>query len=103
MVTRPICHEGFFGFMSGLPLCEQRITRDNVKINDVLHYMIDGRPVYSVVLYKTNTMIKVKDLYCEITMDAIHLYLKDEVNPITKCELCFSRKMFKVSNILYTI
>lgn len=90
-----------FGVMTGLPIYGERVTINNVNINDVITYRIKGYWVFSKVIGTTPTMIKVIDLICENTIDGVNLYINNEQNLTTKCSLNPTRKIFKIINIFY--
>jgi len=84
-----------FGVMTGKPVYGERVTINNVNINDVITYKIKGYWVFSKVLGTTPTMIKVIDLICENTINGINLYINNEQNITTKCLLKPTRKIFQ--------
>lgn len=88
-----------FATMNGLPIYGERVNIDNVNINDVITYKINGRYVFSYVIGRTPTMIKVCDLVCENVADGVNLYTLNQKNHITKCLLKPTRKIHKVVNI----
>jgi len=88
-----------FAVMNGLPIYGNRATIANVNIDDVITYKVKGYWIFSVVIGTTQTMIKVFDLRCEITIDGVNLYENIEKNPTTKCLLDEKRKIFKVINL----
>jgi len=86
--------------INGLPLYDsERINLDNININDIITYKINGYQNYSVVIGTTPTMIKVLDLICENTNTSINFYINNKINEITKNFISPSRKIYKVINI----
>ena len=88
-----------FAIMTGNPIYGDRVNIDNVNINDVITYKVNGYWVFSFVIGTTSTMIKVVDLICENTVDGVNLYINNEQNTTTKCLLNPTRMIFKVINI----
>ena len=88
-----------FAVITGLPEHGERVNIVNVNLDDVITYRVNGYRVYSVVIGTTTTMIQVRDLFCEITIDGINLYIDRKKNSTTKCLLKPSRRIFKVRNI----
>ena len=85
--------------MTGLPQYGGRANIDNVNINDVITYSVKGYWIFSVFIGKTQSMIKVVDLFCENTINGVNLYINKIQNSTTKCLLSPSRRLFKVRNI----
>ena len=90
-----------FGVIDGLPLYGERAKIDNVKINDVISYMVKGHLTFSVVTGTTPTMIKIQDLLCENTEYGINLYVKTQQNSTTKNLLKETKKILKIKNVKY--
>jgi|688.fasta_scaffold1819269_1 hypothetical protein len=90
-----------FAVIDGLPVYGERAKINNVKINDIISYMVKGHLTYSVVTGTTSTMIKIQDLLCENTEYGINLYVKSEQNSTTKNLLKETRKILKIKNIKY--
>lgn len=88
-----------FSIMTGLPEYGERATIDNVNINDIITNKVKGIWVFSVVIGTTSSLIKVVDLFYEITIDGVNLYINNERNSTKKGTLNPSRKIFKVVNI----
>lgn len=86
--------------MTGLPVYGERANIENVNIDDVITYRVEGLWIFSIVIGTTPTMIKVFDLFCENTEDGINLYINYEQNCTTKCLLKPTRRIFKVKNIV---
>ena len=89
-----------FAVMTGLPVYGERANIENVNIDDVITYRVEGLWIFSIVIGTTPTMIKVFDLFCENTEDGINLYINYEQNCTTKCLLKPTRRIFKVKNIV---
>ncbi len=85
--------------MTGIPEYNERVNIFNVNIDDIITYKTKGYWIFSVVIGKTTTMIKVVDLFCENTVDGVNLYINTKQNSTTKCLLNPSRRIFKVRNI----
>jgi len=83
------------------PLLGDRVTRDNIRINDIITCKVWKISIYSVVRSLTPTMINVSDLTYSLNNNWIEFRLKNEFNPTTKNTLGFTRKIFKVANIVY--
>ena len=90
-----------FAVIDGSPVYGERAKINNVKINDIISYMVKGYLTYSVVTGTTSTMIKVQDLLCENTEYGINLYINSQQNSTTKCLLKETRKILKIKNIKY--
>lgn len=88
-----------FAVIHGLPVYGLRAKINNVNINDVITYKVNGIFIFSVVIGTTPTMIKVNDLICENTPNGINLYINHKQNFITKCLLKESRRMIKIKNV----
>lgn len=86
--------------MTGLPVYGERANIENVNIDDVITYRVEGLWIFSIVIGTTPTMIKVFDLFCENTEDGINLYINYEQNCTTKCLLKPTRRIFKVKNVV---
>lgn len=89
-----------FAVMTGLPVYGERANIQNVNVNDVITYKVNGKWIFSVVIGTTPTSIKVFDLFCENTQQCINLYINYEVNYTTNCSLKPTRKIFKVQNVI---
>ena len=89
-----------FAVMTGLPVYGERANIENVNIDDVITYKVEGLWIFSKVIGTTPTMIKVFDLFCENTEDGINLYINYEQNCTTKCLLKPTRRIFKVKNVV---
>ena len=77
---------------------DYRVNLDNVKLNDIITYKVQGYWIISLVIGTTKSMIKVVDLFCENTNSGFNLYINNEQNRTTKCLLNPKRKIFKVKN-----
>lgn len=88
-----------FAVMDGLHVYGLRAKINNVNINDVITYKVNGIWIFSVVIGTTPTMIKVHDLICENMENGINLYINYEQNSVTKCLLKESRRIFKIKNV----
>ena len=89
-----------FAVMTGLPVYGERANIENVNIDDVITYKVEGLWIFSKVIGTTPTMIKVFDLFCENTEDGVNLYINYEQNCTTKCLLKPTRRIFKVKNVV---
>ncbi len=88
-----------FAVINGLPVYGLRAKINNVNVNDIITYKVNGIFIFSVVVGTTNTMIKVQDLICENTQNGINLHINHKQNSITKCLLKESRRMIKIKNV----
>ena len=88
-----------FAVMTGLPEYGERANIDNVNIDDVITYQVNKYWIFSVVIGTTTTMIKVRDLFCENTIDGVNLYIKSTTNSVTHNDVNPKRRVIKVKNI----
>ena len=88
------------GYFKSFPQKSVRVTESNIKKNDIITLQSKGITLYCIVLGTTPTMVKTKDLDLEVLEDKINIRIKERMNPVTK-DLCgFSRKMFKIKNVV---
>ena len=88
-----------FAIIHGLPVYGLRAKINNVNINDVITYKVNGIFIFSVVTGTTPVIFDDPDLICENTPNGINLYINHKQNYITKCLLKESRRMIKIKNV----
>ncbi len=91
-----------FAIMKGFtPIYGERITINNVKINDIIIYYIKKSMTFSVVIGKTPTTIKVCELNCvyNFRMRGAYFYKIDKDNSTTHNTLNLTRTILKLTNV----
>ena len=83
-----------------LPEFGDKITKNNIQINDIITCEVNNRQIYCKVIDVTNTMIKVNDLISEIKNNEILFYVDDKINKTHNGYLSFTRKINKINNII---
>ena len=87
--------------LNGLPIFGNRITKNNIHINDIITCEVNDLRIYCIVKNITDTMIKVSDLHTEIRENDILFYINDKINTIHNGYLSFSRNINKINNVIY--
>lgn len=85
-----------FAVIHGLHVYGLRAKINNVNINDVITYKVNGIFIFSLVIGTTAVIFDDTDLICENTQNGINLYINHKQNYITKCLLKESRRMIKI-------
>lgn len=88
-------------YIYGLPIYNNRVTKNNVNINDVITLKINGKRCYRYIVDITDTMIKVKCLDIIVDNQKICFIVNDNIDTITNNYLSFDREIYKVSNVIY--
>ena len=90
-------------YINELPIYDIRVSHNNTNNNDIITLKINNKRKYCLVIGKTNTMIKVKNLQIEINNDKIVFIVDNTIDVITKNYLSYTRRIHKLSNIIYNI
>jgi len=89
----------YFAEIKGAPNLE-RLTDANE--NDVITLEIKGEPIFCKIVKDNKHSLTVAQLQMEIINDSIQFTeMKDYVNPIIKNNLRKTRKIYKVTNVIY--
>ena len=90
-------------YINELPIYGERATYENIDNNNIVAVKINNKREYCIVVGKTNTMIKIKKLNILLEENKIIFTINDNINETTKNYLSFSRKIFKLQNIVYNL
>ena len=82
--------------LNGLPIFGNKITKNNIYVNDIVTCEVNNIRIYCIVKDITDTMIKVSDLHTEITNINIIFYICDKINNTHKGYLSFTRNIYKI-------
>lgn len=88
-------------FINELPIYNERVTYENVNNDDIITFKLNNKRCFSIVIGKTPTSIKVKNLYIFVESDKIIFEISDIIDEITKNRLSFSREIYKLANIIH--
>ena len=88
-------------YITELPIYNIRVTYDNINNNDIVTLKIDNKRKYCLVIGKTDTMIKIKNLDIEITHNKIIFNENDLIDKIAKNYISFTREIYKLENIIH--
>jgi len=91
-----------FAKINGLPI-KERLIDNNSNINDIITLKVNNIQIFcKIVGYTQTRMIKVVELESRITDINISFIEKTNfINPTTKNILSKTRKMHKITNIIY--
>jgi hypothetical protein len=90
-------------YIKELPIYGERATFENINNNNIVAVKINNKREYCIVVDKTNTMIKIKKLNILLEENKIIFTINDDIDETTKNYLSFSRKIFKLQNIVYNL
>jgi len=90
-------------YIKELPIYGERATFENINNNNIVAVKINNKREYCIVVDKTNTMIKIKKLNILLEENKIIFTINDDIDETTKNYLSFSRKIFKLENIVYNL
>ena len=91
----------YFAKINGLPEYGDRVNIFNININGIITLKVKNIPIFCKVIGTTPTMIKVIDLDIAVTNECIKFKLKNSINITTKGYLTFTRKIYKLNNVIY--
>jgi hypothetical protein len=84
--------------INGLPTYE-RLTK--IQSNDIITLQVKKQQIFCKIIGETPTMIKVIELYTEITNKNIKFKEAPIINVVTKNYLDKRRKIYKITNIIH--
>jgi len=86
-----------------MPIYGDRATFENINNDDIITLKINNKREYCIVVGKTDTMIKIKKLNILLEENKITFIINDNIDEITKNYVSFSRKIFKLQNVVYNL
>jgi hypothetical protein len=90
-------------YINEMPIYNIRVTYDNINVNDIITLKIDKKQKYCMVIGKTETMIRIKNLDLEVENNKIYFTINNLINEITNNYLSFSRKIYKLENVIHEL
>jgi hypothetical protein len=86
-----------------MPIYGDRATFENINNDNIITLKINNKREYCIVVGKTDTMIKIKKLNILLEENKITFIINDNIDEITKNYVSFSRKIFKLQNVVYNL